>query len=95
MASWTDPTAFAQVWATAVASRPDETFLIFEAPNGHVTSWTYCEFDAVVSRMATELARREVRSGASVHLALTNSPTFIAVWLAGCIAIGAMAAWGF
>ncbi len=82
MASWTDPTAFAQVWATAVASRPDETFLIFEAPNGHVTSWTYCEFDAVVSRMATELARREVRSGASVHLALTNSPTFIAVWLA-------------
>ena len=32
---------FAQVWADAVATRPDAPFLTFEAPDGSVTEWTY------------------------------------------------------
>ena len=45
-------------------------------------SWTYGEFDAVVSRVAQFLMNHGVVPGSSVHLALTNSPTFVAVWLA-------------
>ena len=82
MAAWTEPTTFAQVWANAVAARPDAPFLTFEAPDGTITDWTYGEFDQVVARLATELASHEVGPGRSVHLALTNSPTFIAAWIA-------------
>lgn len=82
MAEWPDATTFAQVWANAVATRPDASFLAFEAPDGTVTDWTYGEFDRVVARMATELASHDVGPNVSVHLALTNSPTFIAVWIA-------------
>ena len=54
-----------------------------ETAQGPVTeSWTYGEFDAVVSRVAQFLVNHGVGSGSSVHLALTNSPTFVAVWLA-------------
>ncbi len=73
---------FAKVWAGAVASRADSAFLTFEASDGTITDWTYGEFDTIVARMATELASHDVGPGASVHLALTNSPTFIAVWIA-------------
>lgn len=73
---------FAKVWADAVATRPDAAFLTFEAPDGTITDWTYGEFDRVVSRMATELASHGVGPDVSVHLALTNSPTFVAVWIA-------------
>lgn len=82
MSEWTDAIPFAQVWSCAVAARPDAPFLTFEAPDGSVTDWTYEEFDQIVERMAIELARHDVGPGRSVHLALTNSPTFIAVWLA-------------
>ena len=82
MADWPDATTFAQVWANAVATRPDAGFLTFEAPDGKVTDWTYGEFDHIVASMATELVAHGVVPGASVHLALTNSPTFIAVWIA-------------
>lgn len=73
---------FAKVWADTVATRPEAPFLTFEAPDGTITDWTYGEFDRIVGRMATELASHDVGPGASVHLALTNSPTFVAAWIA-------------
>jgi crotonobetaine/carnitine-CoA ligase len=82
VADWPDATTFAQVWANTVATRPNADFLTFEAPDGKVTNWTYKEFDHIVASMATELVNHGVVPGASVHLALTNSPTFIAVWIA-------------
>ena len=82
MAGWDDATTFAHAWSRAVADHDHLTFLIFEGPDGHVAEWTYAEFDEVVGRMAAELASHGVGEGHSVHLALTNSPTFIAVWLA-------------
>jgi carnitine-CoA ligase len=82
MTTWTSPVTFASVWESAVATRGDAPFLVFEAPDGTVTEWSYAEFDEIVARMGTELARHGVGPGASVHLALTNSPTFVAVWIA-------------
>ncbi len=82
MSSWPDAVTFARSWAHSVSARADEPFLAFEAPDATVTEWTYGEFDVVVARMATELASHGVGPGASVHLALTNCPTFVAVWIA-------------
>lgn len=82
MAGWDDATTFAQAWASTVDDRPDAPFLIFESSTGGVTEWTYGEFADVVARTAGFLLRHEVDEGAAVHLALTNSPTFIALWLA-------------
>jgi carnitine-CoA ligase len=82
MAAWPDAVTFAQCWADTVAARADAAFLVFEAPDGTVTEWTYAEFDEVVARMATELASHGVGPGGAVHLALTNCPTFVAVWIA-------------
>jgi crotonobetaine/carnitine-CoA ligase len=80
--TWNDAVTFASVWERAVASRGDASFLVFEAPDGTVTEWSYAAFDEVVARMATELAGHGVGPGSAVHLALTNSPTFVAVWIA-------------
>jgi crotonobetaine/carnitine-CoA ligase len=79
-----DPTAptFSGLWQLAVERGPDSTFLIFERPDGGVAQWTYAEFDGVVARAGEFLVRRGVEAGCSVHLTLTNSPTFVAVWLA-------------
>jgi crotonobetaine/carnitine-CoA ligase len=82
VAAWPDALPFAAVWQRAVASRPDQTFLVFEGPDGHVAEWTYAEFDVVVARVAHALRSHDVGEGAAVHLALTNSPSFVAVWLA-------------
>lgn len=86
MTTWAQPTTFARVWANAVQSRPDEPFLIFEGPGGaataEVTEWTYADFDREIQRVAARLAELGVVAGSSVHMALTNSPTFMAVWLA-------------
>jgi crotonobetaine/carnitine-CoA ligase len=82
MATWSEAVTFAQSWVAAVTARPDAPFLVFEAPDGTITEWTYAEFDSIVARMATELVSHDVGTGASVHLALTNCPTFVAVWLA-------------
>ena len=76
------PDTFAHQWAHSVAARAAETFLIFEGPDGHVAEWTYGDFDRVVSRTASLLCDHGVGEGSCVHLALTNSPTFVAVWLA-------------
>jgi crotonobetaine/carnitine-CoA ligase len=80
--SWSDPVAFADVWARQVAARHDAPFLVFEASDGSVRAWTYGEFDREVGRVAAGLAARGVGAGSAVHLALTNSPSFVAVWLA-------------
>ena len=79
---WAEPVSFTSVWARAVASRADETFLVFETPSGDVARWSYGEFDEAVDRVAGTLAALGAEPGRSVHLALTNSPTFVAAWLA-------------
>ncbi|MCB0967007.1 MAG: AMP-binding protein [Ilumatobacter sp.] len=73
---------FVELWSSAVAHRGGAPFLTFEGPSGAVTDWTYDEFDRVVARAAAALAERGVAPGSSVHLALTNSPTFVAFWIA-------------
>lgn len=82
MAAWADATTFAQAWSRAASDRPQDPFLIFESSVGDVAEWSYREFDLVVGRVAAFLDRHGVVGGSAVHLALTNSPTFIAVWLA-------------
>ncbi|WP_051062983.1 class I adenylate-forming enzyme family protein [Ilumatobacter nonamiensis] len=73
---------FAAQWAASVAARPSEPFLRFEASDGTVTEWSYAEFDDVVGRTATTLVAHGVDANRGVHLALTNSPSFVAAWLA-------------
>ncbi len=82
MSTWPQARCFGDVWAETVAASGDAPFLIFEASTGDVTQWTYAEFDSVVARLATELASHGVGAGAAVHIAVTNCPTFVAVWLA-------------
>lgn len=82
-----EPTAFASqtfagMWAHAVASHASLTFLVFEAPSGHVSEWTYSDFNREVAQVASHMREVGVVEGSTVHLALTNCPTFIAVWLA-------------
>jgi carnitine-CoA ligase len=83
-----DARCFGVVWADAVASNPDSPFLRFEGPSGAVDEWTYAEFDTLVGRMATLLVEHGAKPGAAVHLALTNSPAFVAAWI-GAIRLGA------
>jgi crotonobetaine/carnitine-CoA ligase len=75
-------TTFAALWRQAVERAPDATFLVFERPDGQVATWTYGELDRAVARAARCLVDHGVTAGDSVHLALTNSPTFVVVWLA-------------
>ena len=82
MSCWPEARCFGDVWAGAVASRRDALFLRFEGPTGATREWTYGEFDDVVGRMATQLVHRGVAAGSPVHLALTNSPAFVAAWIA-------------
>lgn len=86
--SATEQATFAGRWREAVASVPSRPFLFWEAADGTVTSWTYSEFDALVADVAAGLAGRGVAKGDGVHLALRNSPAFVAVWLA-CARLGA------
>ena len=70
------------MWRDAVAADPAALFLRFEDRHGDVTEWTYGEFDRVVEGAAARLAAAGVAGGTAIHLALTNSPTFVAAWLA-------------
>jgi crotonobetaine/carnitine-CoA ligase len=79
---------FAARWRQAVAARGDEPFLVFETADASTTTWTYARFDALVARVAGGLVERGVERGSAVHLVLTNSPAFVAVWLA-CTRLGA------
>jgi len=73
---------FAGRWRQAVSSNPSGTFLVWEGPDGSTRSWSYAEFDDLVARVAGGLVERGVQPGSAVHLALTNSPAFVALWLA-------------
>ncbi len=73
---------FARRWRDAVAFDGGREFLAFERADGTVARWTYAEFDELVARVAGGLRQRGVRPGSAVHLALTNSPAFVATWLA-------------
>ena len=84
----TDGTCFGDLWRDAVAARSNATFLVFESSSGSSHSWTYAEFDDVVARAAAKLTGLGVTQGDSVNLALTNSPAFVALWLAS-IRLGA------
>ena len=80
--SATSRATFAGRWRDAVASERDRPFLAFEGPDGEVTRWSYQEFDALVAHVAGGLRARAVAPGDAVHLALANSPAFVATWLA-------------
>jgi carnitine-CoA ligase len=77
-----DRTTFAARWDEAVAARGDAPFLVFEASSGAVTTWSYSAFDDLVARVSGGLAAKGVEPGRAVHLALANSPSFVATWLA-------------
>jgi carnitine-CoA ligase len=74
-------TTFAAMWSATVARSPDAPFLVFTAGDGTRT-WTYGEFDRVVAASCRLLTSRGVGRGDAVHLALRNSPAFVALWLA-------------
>lgn len=57
-------------------------FLRFEVSEQEHVEWSYSEFDGLVGQVAGSLAKMGVRRGRSVHLALANSPLFVAIWLA-------------
>ncbi|MEM8620807.1 MAG: AMP-binding protein [Actinomycetota bacterium] len=73
---------FAGLWSQTVETRPRATFLRFEAPDGSTTEWTYEGFDREVRRIATRLRAAGASEQRGVHLVLTNSPQFVALWLA-------------
>jgi len=77
-----DPATFSLVWERAVARRGDAVFLVFERPDGTAATWTYQQFDAAVAEVAAGLIQRGVAPGDSVHMALANTPAFVALWLA-------------
>ena len=54
----------------------------FEVSENEAAEWSYSEFDGLVGQVAGSLAKLKVGRGRSVHLALANSPLFVAVWLA-------------
>lgn len=82
MSGWPEARCFGDVWADTVAARRDSPFLRFEGPSGDVREWSYAEFDDLVARMAACLVAHGVEHGSAVHLALTNSPAFVAAWIA-------------
>lgn len=82
MGGWAEATTFWHAWRRAVVAAPDASFLMFEGPDGSTAAWTYGEFDDAVARAGSMLRDAGVVPGSAVHLALTNSPTFVAVWFA-------------
>ena len=78
----TDVGTFTEAWCRSVRAGADTPFLVFERPDGETHTWTYGEFDELASRAGGLLQSCGVRSGSAVHLALTNSPAFVALWLA-------------
>ena len=63
MTSWPDAVTFAMTWERSVGRAPQSTFLVFEAPDGRATEWSYAEFDLVVSRAAALLRSYGVEPG--------------------------------
>lgn len=81
-AAWEERCAFSEVWTASVEKYPDRPFLRFEVSEQEHVEWSYSEFDGLVGQVAGSLAKMGVSRGRSVHLALANSPLFVAVWLA-------------
>jgi crotonobetaine/carnitine-CoA ligase len=79
LAAWT---TLAERWSLAAVAASDATFLEFDQPDRDVVSWTYGEFDAIVSRVQRTLAAHGVRQGDRIHIVLPNCPAFVAVMLA-------------
>lgn len=77
----TEADTFDQMWTRAVSRAPERTFLLFERDED-VNVWTYRQFDDIVEQTVATLHRHGVRPGTCVHLALSNCPAFVAVWLA-------------
>jgi len=69
---------FASMWSATVARTPDAPFLLF-ADDARTSSWTYAAFDRAVAGSARLLASCGVGPGDPVHLALRNSPAFVAI----------------
>jgi len=74
--------SLAELWNRAVERHGTRPFLTFEAPDRTVTDWSYTEFDALTARVAATLVDAGVGPDSPVHLALTNSPAFVATWIA-------------
>lgn len=72
---------FDEHWAATVAEHGHRVFLVFRDDTG-TTTYTYRDFDRAVAGAAGALRRHGVRPGTSVHIALRNSPAFVALWLA-------------
>ena len=81
-AAWEEHRPFWEVWASSVEKYSDSPFLRFEISEHEHVEWSYSEFDGLVGQVAGSLAKLGVSKGKSVHLALANSPLFVAVWLA-------------
>lgn len=75
-------TTFADQWRSVAADSPEAPFLVWEGTEGDTRQWTYRQFDAVIDRTWRWLAAHGARPGLPIHLALANSPAFVAVWLA-------------
>lgn len=73
---------FAQRWHRATTAAADRPFLIWEGSDGATRQWSYAEFGELAGDVAGFLASRGVQPGDAVHVALANSPAFVAVWLA-------------
>lgn len=73
---------FHEDWRRAVERHAGRTFLVFEDAAGKDHSWSYGEFDERVRRLAATLCAAGLEPGRAVHVALRNSPVFLAVWLA-------------
>ena len=69
-------------WRRCVAAVPERTFLVWEGSDGRVLSWTYGRFGEVVDEVVAGYLASGVAPGDRVHLALANSPAFVACWIA-------------
>lgn len=82
------PDTFATLWRSRVAASPSAVFLLFDAPDRSISTWTYGAFDRAVQGFRAALASAGVGRGDAVHVALRNCPAFVAIWLA-CTVHGA------
>lgn len=75
---------FTDLWNRAVAQWGARPFVIFREDNDDRSdsTWSYDDFDGLVSRTAGRLKALGVERGDSVHICLRNSPAFLMVWLA-------------
>lgn len=79
------------LWSEQVAATPERLWLVFEAADGRVSSFTYSEFDDLIDRTARVLSEDVgVRSGDHVALHLRNGPWYLQTWFA-LLRVGAVA----